>query len=70
MLHRVVSGAGVYGDLSAADGLLALRRVLSATPQVSGSLPEAVADLVRNCLAPAGQRPSAATFADRIDALT
>jgi hypothetical protein len=70
MLHRVASGTGVYGDLSAGDGLLALRRVLSAPPQVSGALTEPVADLVRDCLGPAGQRPSATTFAARIDALT
>jgi len=70
MLHRVVSSTGVYGDLSGGDGLLALRRVLSTPPQVSSTLPEPVADLVRDCVAPAGQRPSATTFAARIDALT
>ncbi|BCJ58794.1 protein kinase domain-containing protein [Micromonospora endophytica] len=67
VLHRVTSGTGVYGDLPASDGLLALRRVLSTTPLVSDSLPGPVADLVRDCLGPAEQRPDAATLADRID---
>ncbi len=67
-LHRVVSGTGVHGDLPAGDGLLALRRVLSAPPRLDPSLPGPVADLVRDCLGPAGQRPTAATFAARADA--
>jgi eukaryotic-like serine/threonine-protein kinase len=65
----VVSGTGVHGDLPAGDGLLALRRVLSAAPQLDPSLPDPIADLVRDCLGPAGQRPTAATFATRADAL-
>ncbi|MCA2216428.1 protein kinase domain-containing protein [Jidongwangia harbinensis] len=69
LLHRVVSGAGVYGDLPGSDGLLALRRVLSAEPRISASLPAPVAGLVRECLGPAQARPDAATVADRIDAL-
>jgi serine/threonine protein kinase len=69
LLHRVVSGAGVYGDLPGSDGLLALRRILSTPPRVSDTLPAPVADLVRDCLGPAAQRPDAATVADRIDAL-
>jgi eukaryotic-like serine/threonine-protein kinase len=69
MLHRVMSGSGIYGDLSAGDGLLALRRVLSVPPRISESLPEPVAELVRDCLATAGQRPSAATVAARIDGM-
>ncbi|GAA3214307.1 hypothetical protein GCM10010532_040690 [Dactylosporangium siamense] len=68
MLHRVVSGTGVHGDLPAADGLLALRRVLSEAPRIDPSLPAPVADLVGDCLGPAGQRPTAATFAARADA--
>ncbi|MEV0567263.1 protein kinase [Dactylosporangium sp. NPDC050588] len=69
MLHRVVAGTGVHGDLPAGDGLLALRRVLSVPPQLSDRLPGPVAALVRDCLAPAGERPSAATVATRIDGL-
>ena len=69
LLHRVVGGAGVYGDLPGTDGLLALRRVLSATPRISDTLPAPVAALVRDCLGPAEQRPGAAEVADRIEAL-
>ena len=47
----------------------ALRRVLSATPRISDALDGPVAALVADCLAPAPQRPDAATVADRIDAL-
>ncbi|WP_238008436.1 protein kinase [Dactylosporangium sp. AC04546] len=63
LLHRVAGGSSVYGDLPDGDGLLALRRVLAATPQVSGALPEPVAGIVRACLGPAGERPSAAAVA-------
>jgi serine/threonine protein kinase len=69
LLHRVVSGAGVYGELPGSDGLLALRRVLSAAPRISDTLPAPVAALVRDCLGPAEQRPGAAAVADRLDAL-
>jgi hypothetical protein len=69
LLHRAVDGAGVYGELPDADGLLALRRILSAQPRVSGTLPAPVAALVRECLGPTAQRPDAATVADRIDGL-
>jgi serine/threonine protein kinase len=68
MLHRAASGVGVYGDLPASDGLLALRRILSMKPEVSPALPARVADIVRDCLAPAAQRPAAAGLADRIAA--
>jgi serine/threonine protein kinase len=69
LLHRVLSGSGVYGALPGSDGLLALRRVLSATPRISDTLPAPVAALVRECLGPAEQRPDAGTVADRIEAL-
>jgi eukaryotic-like serine/threonine-protein kinase len=67
LLHRVVAGAGVYGPLSEDDGLLALRRVLSTPPQLSDALPVPVAGLVRDCIGPTAQRPTAAAVADRID---
>jgi eukaryotic-like serine/threonine-protein kinase len=70
LLHRVVAGTGVYGDLPADDGLFALRRVMSTRPRVSDLLPAALAALVRECLsASADRRPTAATVADRIDRL-
>ena len=69
LLHRVVAGTGVYGDLPAADGLLALRRVLASRPRLNDLLPADIAALVQDCLAPAGERPAAAALADRIDRL-
>jgi serine/threonine protein kinase len=68
MLHRVASGTGVYGDLPTNDGLLALRRILSVKPEISPDLPGPLADLVRDCLAPALHRPTAADLADRLSA--
>jgi serine/threonine protein kinase len=67
LLHRVVAGTGVYGPLPDGDALLALRRVVSTPPRLSGALPEPVAVLVRDCLAPAADRPAATAVADRID---
>jgi serine/threonine protein kinase len=66
MLHWVAVGAGVYGDLPVSDGLLALRRILSTKPEISATLDASLTFLVRDCLAPAAQRPSAAAVADRI----
>ena len=68
LLHRAVAGTGVYGDLPAEDGLTALRRVLGHRPAVAGDLPAAIADVVRDCLAPPAQRPTAAVVADRLAA--
>jgi serine/threonine protein kinase len=69
-LHRVASGTGLYGHLPERDALLALRTVLSGAPVVSAELDPAVAHLVRACLsADADDRPTAAEFADRLDAL-
>ncbi|WP_412541857.1 protein kinase [Longispora sp. K20-0274] len=69
LLHRVVSGTGLYGELPADDGLFVLRRILSTAPVVSAGLPEPVAAIVRDCLGPVIERPSAQELADRIDAL-
>jgi serine/threonine protein kinase len=67
MAHRIGTGQGVYGDLPAGDGLLALRRILSSPPQVSPDAPAPLAALVNDCLRPVGQRPSAAELADRLE---
>ena len=68
-LHRALTGVGIYGeDLPADDGLLALRKVLSAKPQVADGLPPDVAELVAACTGPAEGRPSAAEFAERLQA--
>jgi eukaryotic-like serine/threonine-protein kinase len=69
-LHRVISGRGIYGeDLPADDGLLALRRVLSASPAVAPGLPQIAARLIGECTGPAAKRPSAAQFASRLEPL-
>jgi serine/threonine protein kinase len=59
--HRALTGRGVYGDLPSDDPLLALRRVLVATPVLDPSLSTAEAELVSSCLAPdPGDRPATA----------
>jgi eukaryotic-like serine/threonine-protein kinase len=69
-LHRVLSGQGIYGqDLPADDGLLALRRVLSAAPEPAPGLPAGAAKLIGECIGPAAKRPSAAQFAGRLEPL-
>jgi serine/threonine protein kinase len=64
VLHRVLSGSGVYGELPPTDALLALRRILSSEPTISPALPPALADVVRACLAPPAERISARALAD------
>jgi serine/threonine protein kinase len=70
VLHRVSCGAGLYGDLPADDGLLALRRILTGEPSISPNLPPALADIVRDCLAPVARRLSAEALAERLSALS
>ena len=70
-LHRVLTGKGIYGeDLPADDGLLALRRVMSADIQLAPGLPQAAAELILDSTGPSAERPSAAQFAERLSALT
>jgi serine/threonine protein kinase len=70
-LHRVLSGKGIYGDdLPADDGLLALRRVMSADIQLAPGLPQAAAELILDSTGPSAERPSAAQFAERLSVLT
>ena len=69
LIHHVATGSGLYGDLPEADGLLALRRVLSTSPQLSPALSEPIAALVRQCLSPVTERPDAAAVAARLDAV-
>jgi serine/threonine protein kinase len=68
LIHWVATGTGVYGELPAGDGLLALRQLTATQPALSPTLPAALYDLVRECLAPAAARPSAAEVADRVTA--
>ena len=66
-LHRVITGKGIYGeDLPADDGLLALRRVMSAAIQLAPGLPSAAAELIAESTGPSAKRPSAAQFAERL----
>jgi serine/threonine protein kinase len=61
VIHRALTGHGVYGELPSDDPLLALRRVLSATPVLDPSLSPPEAELVSSCLAPdPGDRPPTA----------
>jgi serine/threonine protein kinase len=71
VIHRALTGHGVYGDLPSDDPLLALRRVLSATPLIDPSLPAPEAGLVSSCLAPdPGDRPpTAEDVAKRLEEL-
>jgi hypothetical protein len=68
LLHRAVTGVGVYGELPAEDGLTALRRVLGQRPSLAADLPGPIAEVVRDCLAPPADRPTAAVVADRLAA--
>lgn len=70
-LHRVLTGAGVYGELPEQDPLLALRKVLNTEPTFAEALePEELA-LIQGCLQPEPtDRPATAeVFAERVDAL-
>jgi eukaryotic-like serine/threonine-protein kinase len=69
-LHRVITRTCIFGeDLPSDDGLLALRRVMSATVQLSPDLPPAAAELIRQCIGPEEDRPSAGQFAERLGQL-
>jgi len=69
LLHWVVTGDSGYAGLPRRDGLGALRRVVAGRPRLAGTLPGPVADIVRACLAPAADRPTAAEVADRVAAV-
>src|SRR5437764_15003856 len=71
VIHRAITGRGVYGELPSDDPLLALRRVLSATPALDPSLSAPEAELVSSCLAPdPGDRPpTAEDVAKRLEEL-
>ncbi len=51
-LHRVLTGGGIYGEIQDRDPLLALRTVLSTSPQISDTLTPAEGELVRAALDP------------------
>jgi len=69
-LHRALTGTGLYGELPDGQPLLAIRRVLSVEPAIAPGLDEGEARLVRDCLAPVGERPATALLvAERLDEL-
>jgi serine/threonine protein kinase len=69
-LHRALTGSGLYGELPDSEPLLAIRRVMSANPQISDGLSPDEADLVRACLSPVGERPATALeVAERLEAM-
>jgi serine/threonine protein kinase len=69
-IHRVLSGAGLHGELPDPQPLLAIRRLLTARPQVHPGLAPAEAALVRDCIAEGEARiGTAAAVADRLAAL-
>jgi len=66
-LHRALSGVGLYGELSDSQPLLAIRRVMSATPTMATYLSQETADMVRACLdAPERRISTAAAVAHRL----
>jgi serine/threonine protein kinase len=66
-LHRSITGSGVYGEDLPPDGLLALRRVLSADPRIAVGLSPHLTGLIGACVGDASGRPSAQAFADDLD---
>jgi eukaryotic-like serine/threonine-protein kinase len=66
LLHWVVTGSTGYPGLPTRDGLAALRAVISGRPRIGTDIPEAVAGIVRDCVAAPADRPTAAVVADRI----
>jgi serine/threonine protein kinase len=70
-LHQALTGAGVYGPLPQDDSLLAIRRVIGATPSLDPSLAPPEAALISRCLAadPKERPPTAAEVAAAVEAL-
>jgi eukaryotic-like serine/threonine-protein kinase len=67
-LHRVLTGEGLYGELPADDGLVAMRRVLSHTPVISARIDEATRQIIAAAISEdVGARPGTAReLAERI----
>ncbi|MGW0038828.1 protein kinase domain-containing protein [Gordonia sp. NPDC003376] len=70
VLHRALTGQGVYGEVPDAQPLLAIRAALSTPPALSDQLDPQERTLIANCLALSGERPATAgDVAERIDRL-
>lgn len=69
-VHWAMTGGGLYGDLPTHDPLLTLRKVYSTPPCVREDLEPALAELVQACIGDPVDRPTAASVADRLNALS
>ncbi|MFC4945487.1 protein kinase domain-containing protein [Pseudonocardia sp. GCM10023141] len=66
-IHRALTGTGLFGELPDNQPLLAIRKVLSARPQVHPALAPAEAALIGECLGEGEHRlPTALAVADRL----
>ncbi|HEX2297189.1 MAG TPA: protein kinase, partial [Pseudonocardiaceae bacterium] len=66
-LHKVLTGNGLYGELPGTSPLLAIRKVMSSDPALSGSLAPEESALLNDCLAPPEHRlATAAALAERL----
>jgi serine/threonine protein kinase len=70
-LHRALAGSGMFGDISSAAPMMAMRAVLAGTPKLDPSLGPDEAALIKSCIDPdLSRRPrTALEVAERIDAL-
>lgn len=71
-LHRALTGTGLYGELPTGNTMLAMRRVLSHTPEISPILPARVREVIASAIDPnqAARRATAADLAASMDALS
>ena len=70
-LHYALVGHGLYGDLPAADPLLAMRRIVSHPPAISETLDPQAREIIAWAIAPnpADRPPTALDLAERIEDL-
>jgi serine/threonine protein kinase len=70
-LHFALAGQGLYGELPAADPLLAMRRVVSHPPVISGALDPQTREVIAWAIAsnPAERPATALALAERIEDL-
>jgi len=71
VLHRVLTGLSLYGELPTGEPLFVVRAILASAPEPSDSLSAEEAALVRACISttPADRPATAAEVASRIRAL-
>jgi serine/threonine protein kinase len=71
-LHRGLTGTGLYGELPTNNTMLAMRRVLSHTPEISPALPAGVRAVIASAIDPnqAARPATAADLAASIDAIS